>query len=49
MDPAFFGSKNTFNWWPSGRVSACQVSIWGSRLVDLMVAMSAESMRGPTV
>ena len=34
MELEFFGSKNTCNWWPSGRVSACQVSFWGSRPVD---------------
>ena len=41
MEPDFFGSKSTFNWWPSGRVLACQVSIWGSRPVDPIVLLVA--------
>ena len=41
MEPEFFGSKITFNWWPSGRVLACQVSFWGSRPVDPIVLLVA--------
>ena len=41
MELEFFGSEITFNWWPSGRVLACQVSFWGSRPVDPIVLLVA--------
>ena len=41
IEPVFFYSKITFDWWPSGRVPACQFSFWGSRPVDPIVLLVA--------
>ena len=33
MELEFYVSKSKFNWWPSGRASACQVN-FGTQTID---------------